>query len=42
MNCFQVNSATYKIQTTLYCVEEGETGEDLDSGRGGSGEGAGA
>jgi hypothetical protein len=24
MDCFQVNRATYKIQTTSYCVEEGE------------------
>jgi hypothetical protein len=42
MNCFQVNRVTYKIQTTSYCVEEGESGEDLDDGGGGRGEGAGA
>jgi hypothetical protein len=35
MKCFQVNRATYKIQTTFYCVEEGESGEDLDSSGGG-------
>jgi hypothetical protein len=41
MNCFQVNCATDKIQMTSYCVEEGESGEDLDGGGGGHGEGAG-
>jgi hypothetical protein len=35
MNCFQVNRATYKIQTTSYYMEEEESGEDLDSGGGG-------
>jgi hypothetical protein len=40
MNCFQVNHATYKIQTTSYCVEEGESQEDLDGGGGRCGEGA--
>jgi hypothetical protein len=42
MNSFQVNHATYKIQTTSYCVEEGESGEDLDGGGGRRGEGVGA
>jgi hypothetical protein len=41
MNYFQVNRATYKIQMASYCVEEGESGEDLDDGGGGHGEGAG-
>jgi hypothetical protein len=41
MNCFQVNRATYKIQTTSYYMEEEESGEDLDSGGGGRGEGVG-
>jgi hypothetical protein len=42
MNCFQVNRTTYKIQTTSYCVEEGESREDLDGGGGRRGEGANA
>jgi hypothetical protein len=37
-----VNYATYKIQTTSYYVEEGESGDDLNNGGGGRKEGAGA
>jgi hypothetical protein len=36
-----MNRATYKIQMTSYCAEEGESGEDLNSGGGGRGEGVG-
>jgi hypothetical protein len=37
---FQVNRATYKIQTIFYCVEEGESGKHLNGGGGRHREGA--